>query len=58
MGMFDENFMRFEDFDTWLRMSFAGARMAFHEEAGQSVSFGGTEIDLFHGTTSFTGAPA
>ena len=32
-GGFDENFMRCEDFEMWLRLAFAGARMAYHPDA-------------------------
>ncbi len=32
-GAFDPSFIRCEDFDMWLRMAFAGARMAYHSDA-------------------------
>jgi glycosyltransferase involved in cell wall biosynthesis len=32
-GLFDEGFLRCEDFDLWLRMSFAGVRMDYHPDA-------------------------
>jgi glycosyltransferase involved in cell wall biosynthesis len=32
-GGFDENFVRCEDFEMWLRLAFAGTRMAYHPDA-------------------------
>jgi glycosyltransferase involved in cell wall biosynthesis len=32
-GLFDEDFVRCEDFDLWLRMSFSGVRMDYHPDA-------------------------
>ncbi len=32
-GGFDENFLRCEDFEMWLRLAFAGTHMAYHPDA-------------------------